>query len=278
MVHYIYVIFLAMFFSLPCAANAQVNAAEPAVIETFNEPVSAPQPSAAQKALTKGKSLLESGDLLKAREVFYDMYKGPGLTHAEKQAFQAQLERTNFELMFSKNDMPESVVYEVKPGDSLYVIAREHGTTIDLIKKINGLTRDTIYPKQKLKVITKPFSIFVDKSDNYLTLSLADIPLKTYRVATGRDNNTPVGTFKIINKLENPTWYKAGAVVPPESPDNELGTRWLGFDIDSYGIHGTVFPDSIGKQATAGCVRMLNEEVEELFTMVPAKTVVTITD
>jgi lipoprotein-anchoring transpeptidase ErfK/SrfK len=87
-----------------------------------------------------------------------------------------------------------------------------------------------------------------------------------------------VGTFKITTKLENPVWFKAGAVIPPESPDNVLGTRWLGFDIEGYGIHGTVEPDKIGQQVTAGCVRMRNHEVEELYKILPRNTEVTVVD
>ena len=79
-------------------------------------------------------------------------------------------------------------------------------------------------------------------------------------------------------KIINPTWYKAGAVVPPGSSKNILGTRWLGLSLQGYGIHGTTDPDSIGKQATAGCVRMLNNDVEELYIIVPAGTEVTVVD
>jgi lipoprotein-anchoring transpeptidase ErfK/SrfK len=52
----------------------------------------------------------------------------------------------------------------------------------------------------------------------------------------------------------------------------------MGFDITGYGIHGTTEPDKIGQQVTAGCVRMRNEEVEELYTLIPVGTEVTIQD
>ena len=50
------------------------------------------------------------------------------------------------------------------------------------------------------------------------------------------------------------------------------------FDKDGYGIHGTTDPVSIGTQATQGCVRMLNNEVEELFDILPEGTEVVIVD
>ena len=67
-------------------------------------------------------------------------------------------------------------------------------------------------------------------------------------------------------------------MVPPDSPENILGTRWLGIDKQGYGLHGSVDPTSIGKQVTAGCVRMPNKDVEELFDIVPVGTDVMIVD
>ncbi|MCX5679981.1 MAG: L,D-transpeptidase [Candidatus Omnitrophica bacterium] len=57
-----------------------------------------------------------------------------------------------------------------------------------------------------------------------------------------------------------------------------LGSRWLGISKPSYGIHGTTQPESIGQSVTEGCVRMRNEEVKELYILVPEGTEVVITD
>jgi lipoprotein-anchoring transpeptidase ErfK/SrfK len=56
-------------------------------------------------------------------------------------------------------------------------------------------------------------------------------------------------------------------VVPP-GPSNPLGTRWLGLSVKGFGIHGTNVPQSIGKNASHGCIRMRNSDVEELFELV----------
>ena len=180
--------------------------------------------------------------------------------------------------LFSKEITPGSIAYVVKPGDSLYVIARKNHTTVDLIKKINGLKNDNIYPRMKLKIHTAPFSIRIDKSENVLSLYSNGEVVKKYSVATGKKNCTPVGDFKITDKLVNPTWFKTGAILPPGSPENALGSRWMGLDKPAYGIHGTIEPKSIGTQASEGCIRMLNEEVEELYSIVPVGTKVTIKD
>ena len=168
--------------------------------------------------------------------------------------------------------------YSVQSGDNLTTIAKKHSVTVDMIRQANGITGDRLNVGQKLRIPAYKLSIWVDKSDNTLVLKGNDQVLKTYSVATGKDNSTPVGTFKIKDKLENPTWFKAGAVKKPGDVDNQLGTRWMGFDLPHYGIHGTIDPTSLGKQVTAGCVRMKNEDVEELYKLVPPGTEVTITD
>ncbi len=118
----------------------------------------------------------------------------------------------------------------------------------------------------------------MDKSQNVLFLKNGDEVLKVYKVSTGTNNSTPVGTFKITSKLVDPVWFNKGIVVPPDSPQNVLGSRWLGFDMPGYGIHGTVEPETIGQQVTAGCVRMRNSDVEEVYSLIPLGTEIVIVD
>ncbi|MFH1578481.1 MAG: L,D-transpeptidase family protein [Candidatus Omnitrophota bacterium] len=184
----------------------------------------------------------------------------------------------NIKLLFSPMAIPGSTVYEIKSGDSLDKIAKKFGTTIELLKISNNLSTDVIITGKKLKAWTKPFNIVVDKSQNSLILKSSDEVVKIYVVATGLNNSTPIGTFKIVNRLIDPPWYKAGAIVPAESPDNILGSRWMGFDLDGYGIHGTIEPETLGQQITQGCVRMSKSDVEELYAIIPAGTEVTIVD
>ncbi len=191
---------------------------------------------------------------------------------------QKKLEDTNTQIIFSAVETPKTVVHEVKSGDSLGKIAKAYGTTVELIKRSNGLSHDVIKAGQRLRIWKGVFSVLVDKSQNILMLKCDDEVVKIYHVSTGKNNITPVGNFKIVNKLPNPVWFKGGKTIPPESPENILGTRWMGFDIPEYGIHGTTEPQTIGQQATAGCVRMRNEEVEELYSLLPVGTQVTITD
>lgn len=236
-----------------------------------------PQPST---SLTKGlikeaETVLAEGNFLKAKEIFKQVLERLN-DPQEIEKIKKKIEDINLKILFSPVIDSCSREYIVKPKDTLIKIAKKFGTTVALIKKANRLKSDIIRPDQKLKVNTCPFTIVIDKSQNLLFLKRNEEIVKTYLVATGKDNSTPTGTFKIVNKLKNPTWFKTGAVIPPDSPQNILGSRWLGFDIKGYGIHGTTSPEDLGKQITMGCIRMRDKDVEELYDIVPRGTKVVI--
>jgi len=233
--------------------------------------------SPASVLLTQARGLETKGNLLEAKAIYQRLVTTFSNSN-EVMNWQKKIEDINIKLLFSPVIIPKSKFYTIKPGDTLTKIAKEFGTTTGLIMKSNNLADDRITPGRKIKVWTAPFSILVDKSQNTLILKTDEEIVKTYVISTGKDNSTPVGTFKITNKLLNPTWFKAGAVVPAGAPENILGTRWLGFNLPGYGIHGTTAPQSLGRQLTQGCVRMSNPNVEELYTIIPIGTEVTIVD
>lgn len=230
-----------------------------------------------KQSLVEIDFLLKEGNLLQARSQLEDVFRdSEDLVILNR--LKGTIEDLNIKILFSPTMDEYSALYIVQPNDALIKIARKFSTTVALIKKANGLTTDMIRPGQKLKVHNCDFSIVVDKSQNILFLKRNHKVIKTYLVSTGKNNTTPVGRFKIVNKLKHPTWFKTGAVVAPDSPDNELGTRWMGINEKGYGIHGTNSIDQIGMQVTQGCVRMKNSEIDELFNIVPLGTEVVIID
>jgi lipoprotein-anchoring transpeptidase ErfK/SrfK len=92
--------------------------------------------------------------------------------------------------------------------------------------------------------------------------------VKMYPVAVGKHSTpSPSGNFRIASHVVNPTYSHDGKVVGP-GPSNPVGTRWMGLGFKGYGIHGTNHPESIGHAASHGCIRMRNQDVEELFELV----------
>ena len=110
--------------------------------------------------------------------------------------------------------------------------------------------------------------IVVSITDRKLAVIESDRVLRIFPTAVGApESPSPVGIYKIVNSIPDPTWYYKGKIVGP-GKNNPLGTRWLGLSIQGYGIHGTNVPTSTGHNASHGCVRMRNHDVEELFGMV----------
>lgn len=117
--------------------------------------------------------------------------------------------------------------------------------------------------------------LYIDKSRNIIQLYKDGQLMVEYPCCTGKDGCTPEGSFTVTSKLVDPTWYWQGEAIPP-GPDNGLGTRFLGISKKGYGVHGTNEPDSIGYSLSHGCVRLQNEDIEELYGMVHVGTVVVI--
>lgn len=128
-------------------------------------------------------------------------------------------------------------------------------------KGIDYKDKDTYYQLNKKDLV---ILIEVDKKQLSVIDSKTNKTIKNYIVATGKsDFLTPLGTFRIVEKAR---WGEG------------FGSRWLGLNVPwgKYGIHGTNNPGSIGYNASAGCVRMRNKDVEELYDLVEQNTTVTI--
>jgi lipoprotein-anchoring transpeptidase ErfK/SrfK len=159
--------------------------------------------------------------------------------------------------------------------------------------EITNADRDTILapvrttqPKQSAEKIRKEHGtiITVDRVTNELRLFKNFKLAKKYRVAVGaQGHETPAGVYTINDKQVNPSWHVpmsewagslAGTVVPP-GPSNPIKARWMGF-FDGAGIHGTSDRGSIGSPASHGCVRMLEEDVIDLYDRVPINTTINV--
>lgn len=230
-----------------------------------------------QEYMNRAEKSIKEGDLLKAKSIYSKIIEEYPDSEFVKST-QEKLEALNMDILFSPVKTEQNIFYVVKEGDTLGKIAKKFHTTVELLIKSNKLSSDIIHPGKRLKVVTTEFSIIVDKSQNTLTLKASDDVLKVYKVSTGAENTTPTGKFKIVNKLVDPVWYKAGAIVPSGSPENILGSRWMGISEPGYGIHGSRDPETIGKHITAGCIRMYNGDIKELYSIVPVGAEVTIVD
>ncbi len=116
--------------------------------------------------------------------------------------------------------------------------------------------------------------IIVSLEDRKLALLEDGVVTRVFPVAVGKESSpSPSGSFKVVNRVTNPTYYHPGKVIPAGA-SNPLGNRWIGLSQKGYGIHGTNEPKSIGKAASHGCIRMAKKDLEQLFEIVrPGDTV-----
>ncbi|MFC5471782.1 L,D-transpeptidase [Cohnella suwonensis] len=107
------------------------------------------------------------------------------------------------------------------------------------------------------------YRIIVDLSDRDLYLLDGDVVVRSFPVGIGKMlTQTPTGEYTIVNKQA--------------SPGGPFGAYWMGLSKPHYGIHGTNDPGSIGFEVSHGCIRMYNEDVLLLNSLVPIGTRVTI--
>ena len=200
-------------------------------------------------------------------------------------AFMAEIEHVlgavNMALLYSPYPVGNDQIHELAKGDTIDRLSRNFKIPADLLMRVNQISdpkRLTI--GRRLKIPDVEFSIEVNKSNNTLTLLNRGDFFKRYLVRTGKvDYLTPVGDFKVINKKKDPAWTdpKTNKYYAPGDPTNELGTRWIGFKGASFGIHGTIQPETIGTYASNGCVGMLQPDIEELYDLVREGTPIKIT-
>ena len=234
-------------------------------------------PWAGTAAMSLGDILADSGELFKARRAYSRVLLGKGLSDGEEKRIKNSLREMNKVLVFSPALTPDSIIYTVKARDTLNKIARDHNTATGLIRMSNKIKGDALFPGQELKVIKAPVRILVERKGFRLTVFLGKHWLKEYIVSIGAEQATPTGSFTVTNKLINPDWFRPGKqTIPYGDRRNILGTRWIGLSKKGYGIHGTATPGAIGQAVTKGCVRMVNNNVEEVFELVTVGTEVEI--
>lgn len=162
------------------------------------------------------------------------------------------------------------MIHTVQRGESLAVIAANYRTSIQQLIAVNRITNpNLLFIGQKIIIPgipdpdSIPYSIEISISLKRLTLLMKGQIMKQYPIAVGKMvTATPVGDFVIVNREPN--------------PGGPFGVMWLSLSKIHYGIHGTNNPASIGKAVSHGCIRMYNEDIMELASLVPNGTRVSI--
>jgi LysM repeat protein len=258
-----------------------------------------PQPSG--NPIATANELIAADKLTQAREVLNDALIRGDSSPEQAALIRSMLTDINQTLVFSPRRLPDDEhggTYTVRSGDRMSKIASQYEVTWELLCRINGLSDPRkLRAGQALKVVHGPFHALVDKSEFRIELwqgtpaEHGSMFIASFPVGLGENSSTPTGTWLVETdkKIKNPTYFspRGQGVIDADDPKNPLGEYWIGLTgIDgqavgkeSYGIHGTIEPDSIGRQMSMGCIRMHNEDVVLVFeALVEGKSSVIIRD
>src|SRR5579871_3673217 len=128
-------------------------------------------------------------------------------------------------------------------------------------------------------------TIIIDTAHTFLYLTLGHGMAMRYGIGVGRQGFTWSGVETIVRKAEWPDWIPPAQMVARQpylprwvggGPGNPLGARALYLGNTEYRLHGTNDPTTIGKRVSSGCIRLRNEDVEDLYQRVGVGTKVVV--
>jgi len=187
----------------------------------------------------------------------------------------------------------------IMPGDSLSTIGRRFDMGgYEMVEANPGVSYASPPPGEEILIPSR--FILPAGERKGIVINLAEMRLyfyhpdgvhvSTYPVGVGQEGwNTPLLHTQVVRKRQHPTWVVPKSIlenherhgkyidkVMPPGPDNPLGDYALSLGAENIVIHGSPFPKGVGVRSSHGCIRMLNEDVEELYNNVQVGTPVNI--
>lgn len=193
----------------------------------------------------------------------------------------------------------EETTYAVQKKENLYLIGAKHGVFWKAIARDNNidikepLTEGTVLKINTRRIVPKTVDngIIINIPDRTLyffkdgTITYFPVGLGLLAKTEISDWRTPTGKFYITSKRKDPTWYVPESIqlenamkgkgveeTMPPGPNNPLGKYAIETSIPATLIHATIWPGSVYRYMSHGCIRMLPEHMEQLYPMVAIKT------
>ncbi|MDR0361343.1 MAG: L,D-transpeptidase family protein [Planctomycetota bacterium] len=211
----------------------------------------------------------------------------PFLPEDVKARIKKNLSSINDAVFFGTAPTALAQYHKVEEGELLGGIARIYRVDYESLARVNGINPNRIRAGMDLKVVTGDVGIVVRKNEKdptrgpTLTWFINGRWVREYPVCVGDGIKTPAGTYQLTSKERDPSWTNPanGQLLANDHPENILGSRWMamkGMNTSGLGIHGTTIPDSIPGYDSAGCIRLHNRDVEELFSFARIGATVTV--
>lgn len=237
---------------------------------------------------------------VQAREIYNRALLDQRTTHSDRAMIRERMAELNETLIFSPTVVDGDAFterYRVQSGDTLVRIVNRQKLAIDwrLLQRVNRMDNPSrLRVDQSLKIVRGPFHAVVSKSEFRMDVYAGPVPevdargrivnsghaptfIRSFPVGLGEYGSTPVGAWLVRpnNKVINPAWTnpRTNESFAANDPNNPIGDRWIGLDgidentrsLSGYGIHGTIEPDSIGREMSMGCIRLLDGDVELIY-------------
>jgi len=285
--------------AIASAQSAVTGAATAGIAGTPGTPATTPAATLgnASQRIQQANAMIAS-DPIRARAELTRLLDSNALSATERTQAYASINNLATALFFSPKIVPGDIAsqsYVVKKGDSLARIASREKLGVDwrFIQRINGMASEkALRADMHLKLAHGPFDGEVVKADYrfnvYNGTGSERVMVASFPCGVGTNDSTPVGTFKVRagSKLIDPEWCnpRTGEKFKSNDPKNPIGERWIGLQgttpdtakFTGYGIHGTVDPQSIGKQMSMGCVRLADAEVQVVYELIGESSTIVI--
>ncbi len=254
----------------------------------------AEQRAQAKRDFDQGMHLKNTGKIIVARRMLSQGLRSGLLDKATQDIARKELTAIANVTILSKriyDGDPYADQYVIKDGEGLQKIERKLKLYVPWqgLLMINKLRSDRrIRAGQALKMIKGPFHAIVYKKEHVMDLylhrdRLEKIFVRRMPVGLGKDGSTPLGNWKVINKLLQGDYfpsvnspYKRRRIRYGE-PNYAFGKKgiWIGLkgmdadniNIRGIGIHSTNEPDSVGKDVSEGCIRMADGDIDLVFAL-----------
>jgi len=197
-----------------------------------------------------------------------------------------------FATSYSNPSASESIIGStqtgfVKSGDTAAVIAQAYDIGFNEIQNANpqvdmnhrfSAGREVVIPTEHLLPNAPRKGIVINLPEMRMYYFTGNEVL-TYPIGIGKSGKTiPIAKSAVTYKKTNPFWYppqdirefnlQQGVILPkvlPPGPDNPLGTYAIYMTLPTFLIHSTIFPESVGRRASFGCIRMYENDIESFF-------------
>jgi hypothetical protein len=246
------------------AFSTSATLSSPSVRAELDNSVAMPEslpPLQVSKALALEKA--DRGNLAAALEMMSQYYERPEIGYAEHTDLVDLLDALSREVIYSDRPLLGSAV-TVSAQDTLQSLSERYRINADLLAAINKFgDTQALVPSTPMKVLEGPFRAQISLSRSELTIFLGKMYAGRFPVSISSKNQPPLGTYEIVDRRRDRTFYGTNVVIPATAPTNPFGGYWLSLG-GNLSIHGS--PEQVTSDLEgAGCISLAPLDAADVY-------------